>query len=1210
MKPFGLKQRKNIRISCRRVQAFRLKKEARRRENYGVIKHKKVLKTCFLNVDGLGEVTFEDIKTTIKLKNPDIVYLVETKRRHEDTAIDISIPGYTLHEVRRSDDANDKDGGGIAVFTKLTDGILFKHHTPDITGHDAAFVANERLWITVESQSCKTAVCGLYLGCQYSDDRNAVWNDTIYQTIQNESFSLRSKGYRIVFLGDFNGHIGNQLGKGIPGNKPDINPNGHRFLNFLKHTNTVHINGCVRVPGSWDTRITSGLWTRQRGGHSTVLDYGVVSAEHINSVITMTVDDCGEYGTLSDHNWLFLDLYDKFATRKRVSNLPKKKSNWNIKDNQDWSGFQEQVSSSIASLDNSSTDNLASSISAAILSAMHNHIGLKSKNVMRSPRLLPPALVKEFRFLRALEKDWKTKNAKNANSGSEEVAIAENKFLEQKGKTEELFHLHRLSKRPSIIEKCSGGSSRALKNFWSFVSPSKKQNCDISATIDPVSGTVHCDIDEIKSDTENHLLKVFNGSLEKIPPEVPVRTHDHNYSTKRPSPAPVVPPDHHYSVNASPTLPHHDNSCQITSDPSGWLNAKFCLSEIKHVVKNLKNGKAKGWDMIPNEALKNLPDDMLSMITVLFNKIKSSGVLPKGWNRGRITLVHKYGSREMLGNYRPITVIISLSGLYSKVLNERLTKVVEEHDLLGEIQNGFRKDRGGSDNSFILDSILWKAKALKSKVHLAFLDISKAYDSVNRDILWRRLSSMGIKGEFLSSLKSLYTDDCIDCTVNGVTTRPIFLRRGLRQGCSLSPMLFALYIAGVGSDIASSGVGFSLGSVVVSGLLFADDVVLVSRSSDGLKSLLDVVKKGFDKLKLVISHNKSQIVSPDDVDWNLRDNCTQEEKALKQVALYKYLGTWTYNSMYKTGVEKQKQCIKTAFKYKNCCIRVSRLGPDIVDVVQCTWLNIAIPAILNGCDMIPFSESNIIEIERIQSQIAKFALGLPITAPNHCAQTELGWKTFRHQLYDKQLKFYFRVLYQNEKRWSHQAMLEHLSGSWLSPYLAYISEIRTKLGIFSAPSHPNIWKKQSYEYFLASTNTIISTNSVLLPLHSFARLPYVCESKLSTIISQFRLGCEGLGNKVPRDGHRKKFICPACPELRPNSGIHLLFHCSSLSSLRSETGISSFLNSCILNGIDSGTAYTIFVNGLNLKFERIDRDSYYERANCMKIMRNKWLTKW
>ena len=129
-----------------------------------------------------------------------------------------------------------------------------------------------------------------------------------------------------------------------------------------------------------------------------------------------------------------------------------------------------------------------------------------------------------------------------------------------------------------------------------------------------------------------------------------------------------------------------------------------------------------------------------------------------------------------------------------------------------------------------MNTILWKARATQKKVHLAFLDISKAYDSVNRDILWSRLSDIGIGGDYLRCLKKLYTDDSVDCMVNGVLTRPIFLRRGLRQGCALSPLLFALYISEVGTDINMSSLGFSVGSVCVSGLLFADDLVLIARS--------------------------------------------------------------------------------------------------------------------------------------------------------------------------------------------------------------------------------------------------------------------------------------------------------------------------------------------------------------------------------------------
>ena len=1006
MRPFENKKKvRSIQMNKRRINQFRYKKAARRREYVGVLNRKKTLKTCFLNVDGLGDVTLEDIKETVNIKNPDLMILVETKRREEEIGFDISIPGYNLHERRRSDTAEDKGGGGIAVYTKLADGVLFNIHTPNISNPDAAFVANERVWITVESELCKTAICGLYLGCQYSDDRNADWNTLIYQTLQEESFHLRSKGYRVVFLGDFNGHVGEVLGVGVPGNKPGINANGQRFLDFLTHTDSVHINGSVKTPGQWDTRLTTGLWTRQRGGSSSIIDFAVVSSEHLDSVVGLVVDDQGEYGTLSDHNWLFLELYDKFVRQRRITNLNTKKSTWNIKEDQDWSGYKRDILNAIKSLNTGSPDKLASSISASILSALHLNIGLKSSSPRKGPRKLPPDLVSEFRLLRSLEKRWKTLNTESANSVTEEVTRAENQYLEQKKHTEELFHLHRAEKRPSIIDKCKGGSTQARKNFWSYVSPSKKQNSDISAVINSVSGVVHCNLDEIKTETEKHLLGVFDGSYDKV--EKAAVVQDHTYSSKHRSKIPEVTADHSYSQAHTARLPKHNSNSELETDPAGWLEAEFNTVEVKKVIMRLKNGKAKGWDNIPNEALKNLPDEMIEMITLLFNKIKASGSLPAGWNRGRITLVHKKGLRELLSNYRPITVIISLSGLYSKVLNERLTQVVEEHNLLGEVQNGFRKERGGCDNSFILDTILWKAKAQKSKVHMAFLDISKAYDSVNREVLWKRLSSMGFGGQFLSTLKSLYTDDCVDCVVNGIPTKQIFLRRGLRQGCSLSPMLFALYISGVGEDISASGLGFRLGSITVSGLLFADDIVLVTRTKEGLKTLLDKTKEGFDKLRLSIGYEKSQILSPDDVDWKLVDSHRDEEKSLKQVSLYKYLGVWTYSSMYKTAVEKQKLCVKTAQKYKGSCFYVSRLGPDMmVDVLDCTWLNSAILAILSWAEIIPFSETNILEMERVQSQVAKFALGLPQSFPNFFAQTELAGKSFRQLLYERQLKFW------------------------------------------------------------------------------------------------------------------------------------------------------------------------------------------------------------
>ena len=115
---------------------------------------------------------------------------------------------------------------------------------------------------------------------------------------------------------------------------------------------------------------------------------------------------------------------------------------------------------------------------------------------------------------------------------------------------------------------------------------------------------------------------------------------------------------------------------------------------------------------------------------------------------------------------------MSLSGFFSKLLNARFSEDVETHNLLGECQNGFCKGLRMADNSFILDSILMKAKSDNKNLHLCYVDISKAYYSVNQSILRAKLASLGFGGEFRGCLKALYCNDGVDSVVNGMSTRP------------------------------------------------------------------------------------------------------------------------------------------------------------------------------------------------------------------------------------------------------------------------------------------------------------------------------------------------------------------------------------------------------------------------------------------------------
>ena len=1208
------------RLKARHTRSL-VHRSAKLKEAYGTVRKKNKLRCCLLIVDGLTDSSFADVKHVLSSKSPDICVLLETKRRQEDDGLDIDVVGYDVTEYKRSDIAGDKGGGGLAIFTRKADGLVFKDYDPDLPDPAHDFVREERAWKTLESARSKTAVCAVYAGFQAPDDRNAEWNTTLFSVIQAEVVALRKDGFRIVLLGDFNGHVGDQLGVGVVGNKPGINRNGQRFIDFLNDTNCVHVNG--------RQDLTTGLWTRQRSGISTILDYGVIAREHLSSVLSMFIDDQGVYGGGSDHNWIFMDLSDNLVKKHIQSNAPKRRTPWNISHDQDWSAFQSTLDSLVAETDLSlGPAEMASRAAEMLLKAGIKNIGVRSNTAKTSMKStsLPHFIVTELQLKRRLESHWKSKCTSFSNlpthqrteAMQESIDSAEEALQSQRRKVEAAFAKLRSCRRSSVLKKCSENSPKAKKFFWSHVNKKNLKSSNIDAVISS-DGVLHCSPEDIVLQTEHHLVQVYNGSLDPIPPVT--AADDHSYaSRKRPSfTTSDSSQDHPYSSSASPSLPSSDGSGCIETDPDGWINRDFTLEEIIYSVKKLKGGKAVGIDNIPNEFLINAGVKFWEFLTLLYNKVKKSGSFPPGWNKGRVALIHKRGQKELLGNYRPLTVIVCLSGLYSRLLNERLTCVVEKHELLGEIQNGFRKGRVGADNTFVLDTILWKQKALKKKTHMAFIDLVKAYDMVDRNILWDKLPGFGFGGEFLASLKSIYLGDSVQAEINGLSTRPIYLRRGLRQGCSLSPMLFALYVADMGQAISLSSEGFRVGNTVVSGLFFADDLALVAREPDGLLRLLALTKRHADLLRMDINtgKDKSEVISPDGAEgdlWQVLDDDGGAVLSLRQVLKYKYLGNTTMGSMHKVGLEKQKECIQKAQKYKGSCIYMSRDGPDVVDMVLATWSNIALPSILHGTEMVPFTESTILALERTQNQVAKYALGLPISAPGVCAQIELGLKPFRQLLYEHQLKFYARVLQLSDKRWAKQALLDHLSMKWKSPYITHLHNIRTKLGLFEMPMLTSNLLKFTKHFFVSATNTALASLSLpwISPIKTFRRNVYVQESECSSTLAQFRYNLPPIGHKYARVGRVSVHqYCPICPGATPNNSPHVALFCPYVEDVRQDqTSISLFRNFCIRKGYSEHQTFQLFINGLDWNENPVQPSDYRMRGKDLELVMNAWLSLW
>ena len=247
------------------TRGFRKKRATRKA--LGIINKKKTLSLLFFNTNGLTQSSLADIKAALDRRKVDIAVIVETHHRLEQTFNECSIGEYKHFEARRSDVAEDKQGGGILIYCKTSQGLMFKKYSPSIDDDNLVFVNNERLWILCDSVGFKTAVCGIYMGCQFPDNRNEDWNNSIYRVITKEQADLRRKGYRIIIMGDMNGHVGNIPGSGIFGNKPDVNNNGRKLLQFAKDAEMQMVNNLCLEIGRCGQHlckpICSGTWTRQ-----------------------------------------------------------------------------------------------------------------------------------------------------------------------------------------------------------------------------------------------------------------------------------------------------------------------------------------------------------------------------------------------------------------------------------------------------------------------------------------------------------------------------------------------------------------------------------------------------------------------------------------------------------------------------------------------------------------------------------------------------------------------------------------------------------------------------------------------------------------------------------------------------------------------------------------------------------------------------------
>ena len=243
-------------------------------------------------------------------------------------------------------------------------------------------------------------------------------------------------------------------------------------------------------------------------------------------------------------------------------------------------------------------------------------------------------------------------------------------------------------------------------------------------------------------------------------------------------------------------------------------------SEIVKCIRKLKNNKTGGSDGLVGELLKYGGSGMVCLLEQLFSVVWHEETVPRQWREGLIVNLFKKGDREDPGNYRGITLLSVVGKVLCKVLNNRLVHCLDKEGVLHEGQAGFRVNRSCMDNVYTLNEIVQGRLKEDKETYAFFLDVQKVYDTVWRDGLWLKLWDMGVKGRMWRVIKKMYEASRSAVFLEGEKSAVFRLEQGVAQGCSLSPILFSVFINDLLKVVeqAKLGVQLSSGKKIQSGV--------------------------------------------------------------------------------------------------------------------------------------------------------------------------------------------------------------------------------------------------------------------------------------------------------------------------------------------------------------------------------------------------------
>lgn len=278
--------------------------------------------------------------------------------------------------------------------------------------------------------------------------------------------------------------------------------------------------------------------------------------------------------------------------------------------------------------------------------------------------------------------------------------------------------------------------------------------------------------------------------------------------------------------------------------------------DVVNVFNSLKSKNTGDYWGISIKLLSNIIDIVAPCLAVTFNKCVDLGTFPDLMKSSKVIPLFKSGSKNDIGNFRPISILPAFSKIFEKLILKQLLVHFNLNKLLHNDQYGFTKGRSTTDAGVALLKHIFNAWEKAQNAIGVFCDLSKAFDCVHHDTLLRKLRHYGVQNEALNVIDSYLQNrfQCVD--VNGAKSSGLPVRLGVPQGSILGPFLFLVYI----NDLPYYLKSFC--DVV----LFADDTSLIFKVDrnrhdfDDVNSALSMVTDWFTTNNLVLNAKKTKII--------------------------------------------------------------------------------------------------------------------------------------------------------------------------------------------------------------------------------------------------------------------------------------------------------------------------------------------------------------